>query len=182
MGRAQGRDARYARILAIGMGVSLAFHVALFGLVRLRTTSTATRALTSLTLTVDESTTEPPERSEKLQPAKERLAGSASSQLAEWRPRAVAEPTAPDRSALPDLSEAAAVARLAATRVIPPLVPRPRIVPATTEQGLTPVSVAPPTWMLADGRAKSGSSGGGIRIRFGSGGKCGPHLPALPNY
>jgi hypothetical protein len=164
------------------MVVSLAFHVALFGFVRLRTTSTATQALTSVTLTEDESTTEPSERPEKRKHPEETVAGYTASELAEWRPGAVAEPAAPDPFALPDLSEAEAIARTAAARVIPPLVPHPRIVPAMIEQGLTPVSVAPPTWMLADGRAKSGASGGGIRIRFGSGGKCGPRLPAFPNY
>lgn len=181
MRRAQRRDARYARVLAIGMGISLVFHVALFGFVRLRTTSTATRTLTNVTLTQNEPT-ERPERPEERRETEKTLAGSALSDLAEWRPGALSEPAAPELLALPDLSEAEALARASALRLTPPLVPRPRIVPAMTEQGLTPVTVAPPTWMLADGRAKGGSSGGGIRISFGSGGKCGPRLPALPEY
>lgn len=181
MRRAQGRDARYARVLAIGMGLSLVFHVALFGFVRLRATTTATRTLTSVRLTENE-VTERPERPEKPRDLEETVAEPRLSDLAEWRPGTLSEPSAPEPPGLPDLSEAEAVARASAVRVIPPLVPRPRIVPAMTEQGLTPVSVAPPTWMLADGRAKGGSSGGGIRIRFGSGGSCGPRLPALPGH
>lgn len=180
MTRPHKQNALYTRVLAVGLGISLIVHVTVLALGRFGGDHAPPRGLTDISLVEPESRTERQEPSE-VASASDESARARDIALIAWRPASAIAPRPPLETSTPDLSEATAVARASASRVIPPLVPRPRVVPAQTEQGFAPVREAPPTWMLADGKAVSGRSvgrTGGLQVG-GVHGVCPPG--ALPN-
>jgi len=150
----------YARILGIGLGISLAVHVAVIGLGRWNSGSDTPSdgTLNVVTLPAPES---PPEQMEA------DLASSSSGSFDLSVPEV--------KSTGVDLSEHTIVlAEAASSQINEPLVPRPRISPVSVETDLTPIRVREPALVtLGDrGRPSTGGRGGvGIGILVGVGGR-----------
>ena len=149
----------YARILGIGLGISLAVHVAVIGLGRWSSGSETVSdgTLSVVTLPAPET---PPEELEA------DLAGAPSGSFDLSVPEV--------RSTGADLSEHTIVlAEAASAEINEPLVPRPRIPPVSVESHLTPIRVREPALVtLGDrGRQSTGGGGVGIGILVGVGGR-----------
>jgi len=140
----------YARILGIGLGISLAVHVAVIGLGRWNSgNDTPTEGtLNVVTLPAPET---PPEELET------ELASSASGSFDLAIPQV--------RSTGLDLSEHTIVlAEAASAEISEPLVPRPRINPVSVETDLTPIRVREPALVTLGDRGRQSTGGGGIGI------------------
>jgi len=175
MSRRQERNTLYARALKIGLGISVAAHAAVFGFGHFGAPSPASRAdLTAITMA------EPERAPERAPPPEPEVTPTATATPIASRPAGVIVPTPADVPTLLDLTESTAVARASTQRPIPPLVPRPRISAVMSEQGVAPVTVDVPTWMLADGKAgtvRAGNGGRGIQIGVVGGGRGGTCKP-----
>jgi len=158
----------YARILAIGLGISLAVHVALIGLGRWRTGSEVSPdgPLNIVTLPAPELTPEDAALAEASAPS----AGGFELDQPELMSTGF------------DLSEHTIVlAEISSSEISEPLVPRPRITPISVESGLTPIRVREPALVTLGDRGRQSGGGGGIGIgilvgagRRGHGDNCAP--------
>jgi len=158
----------YARILGIGLGISLAVHVALIGLGRWHSDADVSRdgPLNVVTLPAPELTPEEAALAE---------AGAPSAGGFE-----LSEPEV--MSSGFDLAEHTIVlAEVSSSEINEPLVPRPRITPISVESGLTPIRVREPALVTLGDRGRQSSGGGGIGIgilvgagRRGHGDNCAP--------
>jgi hypothetical protein len=149
----------YAKILGIGLGISLAVHVAVIGLGQWSSGSEtpADGTLSVVTLPAPET---PPDELEA------DLASSASGSFDLSIPQV--------RSTGVDFSEHLIVlAEASSSEINEPLVPKPRINPASVQSDLTPIRVREPALVtLGDrGRQSTGGGGVGIGILVGVGGR-----------
>ncbi len=182
--RGRQLDSRYARILGIGLGISVVVHGVVLGLGRLSDHGPADVASQlSLVEFVERDVT--PEDTE-IRPVEAEESAPAS---AAWGPAANFRPATEDIPvAALDLSESRRVLAAATSKHLSaPLVPRPRVIPARENVGMTPIHVREPLRLATRERGRSGSGGGtgidGISIFVigaGGGGVCLPVPGAVP--
>lgn len=155
----QRRNARYGRILGVGLAISLAVHVAVLGFVRFRVGSDqSTATLTAVTLEDRDVT---PDEWTDLSAAD----APATAPLSEISP-------APDAGAV---AEYMTVLALATERDLPsPLVPQPRLEPVTVESGLTPIHVLEPIALGVPSTERLGRGGVGFTFVGLGGDRCVP--------
>lgn len=147
--RRQRREQRYARLLAIGLGISLLVHGALLalGYLSFGQDRPGEGPLAVITL---------PQYAESVELDTPALESELSSPTAELTPGAVLDPTAP-----PDLAEYRLVLERAMSwPAVAPLVPRPRITSATVESWLTPVRTPPARLAAVSDRGRGGGLDG----------------------
>jgi hypothetical protein len=156
----------YTRILGIALGVSLLVHVVVIGFGRLNFGSSAgneqTLSLVALPeAEVDESEA-PPESSAPM--------GGGLALVTD----VTVSPVEIDESAF-DLAEYQEIlAEASSSELTAPLVPRPRVTPASAESGLSPIRVSEPALVsLSDRGRRGGGSGIGIQVIVGVGGHGG---------
>jgi hypothetical protein len=155
----RGKRTNYARILGIGLGISLAVHIAVIGLGRWSSAGDTPTDGTLNVVTLPAPETPPEELEADLESAP---SGSFDLSVPEVRSTGV------------DLSEHTIVlAEAASSDIREPLVPRPRINPVSVETDLTPIRVREPALVtLGDrGRPSTGGGGVGIGILVGVGGR-----------
>lgn len=157
MSRRQRLDASYGRVLGIGLGLSLAAHVAVlgFGRITIPERSAASARLRAVTLA------EPAIPLEKETSQVLASASIAVVELGELSPTLEAAA----KSNLADYEQLLAMARDADLRA--PIVPRPRLEAATAASGLAPIHVLEPIQLASKGGRDLG--GRGIGISFGAG-------------
>jgi len=155
----RARNTVYARVLAVGLGISILVHVALLGFGRLSflKRSPGNTSLTAITLPAAE---QPPE-------------GSSGTVDAPWQ--LALELAESESEAVLDLSEYDDVLSEATSRdPLAPVVPRPRLTLHLIESGFTPLRVPRADRLTRRGGTVStdgpGGGLGGVIILVGSGG------------
>ena len=167
MTKNQPRNARYSRVLGIGIAVSIAVHIAAIGLIRLNMNrdKVSDGPLTAVTL-------QPEETRDELE------ALDASGAVTEPAPATLqlSSLNVSERPGAPDPSEEyMTVLSLAATAEFQaPLVPRPRMDPAEVESGLTPIHVLEPIALGVPTTERIASGGVGFGIAGLGGDRCVP--------
>jgi hypothetical protein len=163
----------YARILVIGLGISVAVHVAVigFGHWNFGAKDVADGSLNLVTLPQPE--TNPDELDADLARADAALTSSGGFELSELD----------ILSAGPDLAEYRIVlAEATSAELQVPLVPQPRITAASVEATLTPIRVREPALLtLRDRGSDSGRGTSGVGILIGTGG-FGPVDNCAPSH
>ena len=158
------QNSRYTRILGIGLGVSVAVHVAIFALARFSWDSAdAGQQVLEVVALVE------PEEREPLEEMGE------ADLAAPTEPGALELAEAQVSSGLGTSLEHMRVLALAESSPLQlPVVPQPRMDPATAESGLTPIHVLEPIALATPSTDRIAS--GGTRIGFfgGHGDKCVP--------
>ncbi|MEE9133848.1 MAG: hypothetical protein V3U13_09825 [Gemmatimonadota bacterium] len=154
----------YARILGIGLAISLAAHVAVLGLARWSggTSEPTDGPLNVVTLPEPESRLE--ER-EAVLAADGELPSAGGFRISEVEVASAGMELAEYRIVLAGAS---------AAELTEPLVPRPRVTTASIETGLSPIRVREPALLTLRDRDRQGGGGGiGISIFLGVGGHHG---------
>ena len=163
----------YARILGIGLAISLAVHAAVLGLTRWSggTSEPTDGPLSVVTLPEPESRLEEPEA---VLAADGELPSAGGFRISEVEVASAGTELAEYRLVLVEASAAEFTA---------PLVPRPRVTTASIETGLSPIRVREPALLtLRDRGRRDGSGGIGISIFLGVGGYGGNScLPSAIN-
>ncbi|UCC73207.1 MAG: hypothetical protein JSV86_01170 [Gemmatimonadota bacterium] len=151
------RNALYARILAVGLGVSVLVHAALLGFGRLSFLKRSPGSATLNVVTLPEPETQPEEE-----------AGGA---VDSWQ---LALELSESERAVLDLSEYQDVlAEAASTDPLTPVVPRPRLTAYVAESGFTPLRIPQPDRLTRRGQTVNvgpGGGMGGVIIVVGGGG------------
>ncbi len=156
----------YTRILGIALGVSVLVHVVVIGFGRLNLGSRGAKeqALTLVTLPqpdVDES---------EVQPESSAPAGGGLAMVND----PTISPLDIEVEAFDLMEYTEILAEASNSDLSAPLVPRPRITPASVETGLSPIRVSEPALVsLSDRGRRGGGSGIGINVIIGVGGHGG---------
>jgi hypothetical protein len=171
MSRRKQLAARHARILAAGLGISLAVHGVVLGLGSLKTWEIEGAGPLQVVNIVDpDRIPEPPESASESAAAEAAAGGSWLA--AEYVVVALDVPA-------PSLSEYEAVLAAATSGALSqPLVPRPRITAAALDSDFTPIHLTPTAVLASNsggqGKRSGGSGGGGVSVTLGGAGACGP--------
>ncbi|MGD8698474.1 MAG: hypothetical protein PVJ43_04235 [Gemmatimonadales bacterium] len=156
----------YRRILGIALGVSVLVHVVVIGFGRLNLGSRGAteEALTLVTLPQPE--VEPSEA----QPESSAPAGGGLAMVNE----PTVSPLDVEVEAFDVMEYTEILAEASNSDLSAPLVPRPRITPASVETGLSPIRVSEPALVsLSDRGRRGGGNGIGINVIVGVGGHGG---------
>ena len=153
----------YTRILGIALGVSVLVHVIVIGFGRLNLGSrgASEQVLSLVTLPQPEL-----DRSE-VQPESSTPAGGGI----ELTTDPTISPVDVEVEAFDFMEYTEILAEASSSELTAPLVPRPRITPATVESGLSPIRVSEPALVALSDRGRTGSGSGiGIQVIVGVGG------------
>ncbi|MGD8869381.1 MAG: hypothetical protein PVI01_17310 [Gemmatimonadales bacterium] len=157
----------YKRILGIALGVSLLVHVVVIGFGRLNLGSRGTtdQALSLVSLPT------PPEVDRSEVPPESSTPKGGGLALAT---DVTVSPVEVDPAAFDFMEYQEILSETSSSELSAPVVPRPRITPASVESGLSPIRVSEPALVrLSDRGRRGGGSGIGIHVIVGVGGQGG---------
>jgi len=154
----------YTRILGIALGVSVLVHVVVIGFGRLNLGS---RGSTEPTLTL---VTLPPEVEDAVQPEASVPVGGGLAMVDD----PTVSPLDVEVEAFDLMEYTEILAEASNSDLSAPVVPRPRMTPASVETGLSPIRVSEPALVsLSDRGRRGGGNGIGINVIIGVGGHGG---------
>lgn len=157
----QHRNVRYSRILVAGITLSVAVHFVLFELGGFDLGSESDSVPVPVVFTPPPANSTHETTAYDPEPLRSAQAAAAPNELPEIEA---------DLQVALELAEYPGVLADADAPVIPPLVPRPRVRPERTDQGFTPVRLAP---RMALGSPGSGADAIGITFVIGDAGRGG---------